>query len=93
MTDPLCSRRSPLSGSMDDTIAAFRIGGETKAILQQQAVSVGLNLTDYVRLVLQVRAHGHEEVRRLQEQRLRVVSGLLGTTNGHESGVPDGGSL
>lgn len=83
--EPVCSRRpaSPLIGTMDDQIPAFRISGETKLVLTRRATAIGLNLTEYVRMVLDVHAHGPDEVRKVQELRLGVAAGLFGEPNGH----------
>lgn len=77
--DPMASRgltANPL-GKLDDSIDAFRICGETKAVLQLQAVRCGMSLSEYLRFVLDVQAHGLASVRSLHERKFGLVGNLL----------------
>ncbi len=74
---PLFSRSgvtSPL-GKLTEQIPAVRIAGETKEVLEVEARKAGLTLQEFVREVLVIRAHGINAVRRMYEERCRVVSG------------------
>lgn len=67
---------SAIIGKYTDQIPAIRIAPETKDELERQAHDAGVNLNEFVRLLLMIRAHGLDTVLKVQEQRLRVVSGL-----------------
>lgn len=77
--DPAFSRNgttSPL-GKLTEQIPAFKIDGETKELLEQQAKSAGLCLHEFVRELLMIRARGLDTMQRLYAERLSVVSGKV----------------
>jgi len=61
-----------------DSIETFRINGETKARLQVLAAQSDMNLTEFVRLVLECRAWGAEHVASLAADRIRQAVGSVG---------------
>lgn len=63
-------------GKLTAKISEFRIAEETHDALERQARDAGLGLTEYVREVLMIRAHGVDMVRKLYERRLSLVSGM-----------------
>ena len=65
-------------GKLDDAIEAFRINSETKARLQVLASQSDMNLTEFVRLVLECRAWGAEHVASLAAERIRQAVGSVG---------------
>ena len=65
-------------GKLDDSIETFRINGETKARLQVLAAQSDMNLTEFVRLVLECRAWGAEHVASLAADRIRQAVGSVG---------------
>ncbi len=77
--EPMASRTgsSDPIGKLDDTIDSFRINGETKAILQLQAVRCGMSLSEYLRFVLDVQAHGIDRLRSLNSRKFDLVGNLL----------------
>lgn len=62
-------------GKLSAKISEFRVSEVTHEELERQARAAGLNLTEYVREVLMIRAHGVDMVRKLYEHRLCLVSG------------------
>lgn len=71
------ARGSPI-GKLDDAIETFRINGETKARLQLLAAQSDMNLTEFVRFVLDCRAWGTEHVVSLSAERIRQAAGSVG---------------
>lgn len=69
-------------GKLTATIATFRVSEETHDELERQARDAGLGLSEYVREVLMIRAHGVEMVRSLYERRLALVSGMSDECSG-----------
>ena len=65
---------SPL-GKLTEQIPAIRVSGETKDILERDASRAGMALNEFVRELLDIRAHGLEAVHRMHDARLQVVSG------------------
>lgn len=63
-------------GKLSAQIGAVRISEETHEELERQARDAGLGLSEYVREVLMIRAHGIDMVRSLYERRLRLVAGM-----------------
>lgn len=76
---PAFSRAIPsaLIGTYDDQLPAIRVHSETKRILDRLAHEAGLPLNEFVRLLVMIRAHGVDEVAKVQAHRLSVVSGLI----------------
>ena len=66
---------SPL-GKLTAKIGEFRVSEETHDELERQAREAGLGLSEYVREVLMIRAHGIDMVRSLYERRLQLVAGI-----------------
>lgn len=52
-----------------------RVSEDTKDELEQQARACGMGLSEFIREVLMIRAHGLDMVRSLYERRLEMVSG------------------
>lgn len=77
MTAPLLSRsgRSNPLGKMTAEIPKFRVPEETHEALEREARLAGLSLTEFIRELLMIRAHGEEEVASLYARRLAVVAG------------------
>ena len=63
-------------GKLSAKISEFRVAEETHDVLERQARDAGLGLSEYIREVLMIRAHGVDMVRSLYEQRLRLVAGM-----------------
>lgn len=63
-------------GKLSAQIGAIRVSEETHEELERQARDAGLGLSEYVREVLMIRAHGIDMVRSLYERRLRLVAGM-----------------
>lgn len=63
-------------GKLSAKISEFRVSEETHDVLERQARDAGLGLSEYIREVLMIRAHGVDMVRSLYEQRLRLVAGM-----------------
>lgn len=51
--------------------------------LERQAREAGMGLSEYVREVLMIRAHGVDMVRSLYEARLRMVAGMQDESRGN----------
>lgn len=62
-------------GKLTEQIPAVRVSGETKEALEQAARRAGMPLLEFVRELLDIRAHGIDDVRRMYGARLDVVSG------------------
>jgi len=73
-------------GKLTEVIPAVRVSLDTKASLEREASRAGMTLAEFVRYLLDIRALGLDEVRRLQEERLKVVSGMSTESNGRHSG-------
>lgn len=65
---------SPL-GKFDAEIPKLKVPHATRDILQEQAASVGMSLTEFVRFMCMVRAHGRSAVESMQARRLDAVVG------------------
>ncbi len=63
-------------GKLSAKISEFRVSEDTHDELTRQARDAGLGLSEYIREVLMIRAHGVDMVRSLYEQRLRLVAGM-----------------
>lgn len=63
-------------GKLSAQISAFRVPEETRDELERQARDAGLGLSEYIREVLMIRAHGLDMVRSLYDRRLRMVAGM-----------------
>ncbi len=74
---PLESRTgtSGLWGKLDAELPKQRISLETLVALQRKAAEAHLTLAEYIRTLLDVHAHGFEEVVTLKKRRLREVVG------------------
>lgn len=60
-----------------------RVSEDTRDELEQQARACGMGLSEFIREVLMIRAHGLDMVRRLYERRLAMVSGKGAKTVRH----------
>lgn len=69
-------------GKLTAKISEFRVSEDTHDELERQAREAGLGLSEYVREVLMIRAHGVDMVRSLYERRLRLVAGMPDECNG-----------
>lgn len=54
-----------------------RVPEDTREALEQQARSAGMGLSEFIREMLLIRAHGMDMVRRLYEDRLAMVAGTV----------------
>lgn len=63
-------------GKLTAQIPKLKIPEETHDILEREARLAHMTLSEFVRNLLMVRAHGVEVVAKVQESRLRVVAGL-----------------
>lgn len=61
-----------------------RVPEETRDELERQARQAGLGLSEFLREILLIRAHGIDMVRRLYEERLALVAGI-GTKSGTDA--------
>ena len=68
-------RTNPL-GKFDAEIQKFKVPGVTRDILEEEARSCGLNLTEFCRYILMLRAHGKDELLMVEQQRLEAVAGM-----------------
>ena len=70
--------RSGLSspfGGMTAEIPKLRVPEDTKDILEREARKAGLNLSEFVRYLLMVRAHGVDVMVSMEQQRLKIIAG------------------
>lgn len=65
---------SPL-GKFTAEIPKLKVPEETREILDTEARRAGLSLSEFIRDLLIIRAHGKEMVRSLYAQRVDVVAG------------------
>lgn len=65
-------------GKLTAEIPKVRVPEATHEILEFEARKAGLTLSEFVRELLMVRAHGLAHVSSLYESRLRVVAGMEG---------------
>lgn len=63
-------------GKLTAEIGKVRVSEETHEALEKEARSAGMTLQEFVRQVLEIRAHGFDMVAKIQADRLRVVAGL-----------------
>lgn len=54
----------------------MRVPEDTKDVLERQARDAGMGLTEFLREVLLIRAHGIDMVRSLYDARLALVAGI-----------------
>ena len=62
-------------GKLTEPVGPFKIPLETKEILEREARRAGLNLNEFIRELVMIRAHGQEEMQKLYESRIAVVRG------------------
>ena len=55
-----------------------RVSEDTRDELEQLARQCGMGISEYIRELLMIRAHGIESVRSLYEKRLELVAGVSG---------------
>ncbi len=63
----------------------MRLPEETREELERQARAAGLGLSEFLREILLIRAHGIDMVRRIYEERLAMVAGI-GPETGSDRG-------
>jgi hypothetical protein len=68
-TSPLGKRTAPIPGT--------KVSEETKEILERLAREAELPLMEFIRELLEIRAHGLDTMQRLHADRLEVVSGKV----------------
>ena len=78
------SGNTGLLGKLTAKIPDIRIAESTRDELERQAHAAGLGLSEYVREVLILRAHGVDMVRSLYEERLRQVAGMSAECHGSD---------
>lgn len=66
---------SPL-GKFSFEIPKHKVDEETGAILTQRAALMGMNLSDYVRHVLQIHSLGRTRVAKVHADRITVIAGM-----------------
>ena len=66
---------SPL-GKLDSELPKQRISGLTLAALIRQAAENDMTLAEYVRMVLDIRAHGVDALSRMHGERIKRVAGM-----------------
>ena len=69
---------SSVFGKCDDTIDQIRIDAGTKLALQGKASEAGMNLSEYVRLVLRSHIYGRERVASMEADRVLRALGNAG---------------
>lgn len=81
--DPSLARRAGRNpfGKLTGDLGHLRVPSGTKEILEEMAAAADLDLADFVRLSLMIRAHGLEAVISVEQSRLELVAGI-----GSESG-------
>lgn len=65
-------------GKLTAEVPKFRVPEETHDILEREARSVGMSLSEFVRELCIVRAHGVDYVAKLHAERVRLVAGSGG---------------
>lgn len=81
MSAPLQSSRSGVTstlGKLTAEIPKLKVPEETREILEAEARKAGLSLSEFVRDLLIIRAHGKDAVVSLYAQRVDVVAGMGG---------------
>lgn len=63
-------------GKLTAEIPKIRVDEATRDELLRLAEEAGMGLSEFVREMLMIRAHGHDHVMRLHRQRLTVVAGV-----------------
>lgn len=74
---------SPL-GKLTAKIPEIRVPEETKDELVRQARHAGINLNEYVREVLIIKAHGKDMLRSLYDRRLKLVAEMSHECTEHD---------
>lgn len=74
--------QSDVFGKLDAELPALRIDSETLLKLHQEAHEAGVNVSEFARTVLRVRAWGSEHVQNVNADRMRRVIGNAGTLRG-----------
>lgn len=62
-------------GGMTAEIPKIRVPEDTKDALEKEARKAGLNLSEFVRYLLMVRAHGVDVMVSMEQQRLEIIAG------------------
>lgn len=62
-------------GKMTAEIPKVKVPEETRELLEGRACEAGMNLSEFVRELLMVAAHGHDHVLSLYKHRLGIVAG------------------
>lgn len=77
---PLLSRsgRTNPLGKMTAEIPKVKVPEETREILEFEAREAGMNLSEFVRMILMVRAHGVDAILSMEKERMAVVVGSGG---------------
>lgn len=68
--------QSSVLGNFTSEIPKLKIDDETHDVLRRLATQCGMNLTEFCREVLIVRAHGIERVQSLYHRRFDLVAGI-----------------
>ena len=61
-------------GGMTAEIPKIRVPEDTKDVLEREARKAGLNLSEFVRYLLMVRAHGVKTMVSMEQQRLEIIA-------------------
>lgn len=71
------SNESCILGKCTAELPKVRIPDETLEILQRKARDAGFgSLVEYLRIKALIDAHGYDEIKRLQENRLNLIAGI-----------------
>lgn len=74
LSRPLTS--SPLGGSLNASLPKVRVHDETMEGATKLARAAGMSLSEWVRLVIEIRVHGVAEVSALHTDRIKSVAGI-----------------
>lgn len=64
-------------GKLTAPVGPYKLPEETKAILEREAVALGMTLNEFLRDLAIVRAHGKDHVESVHIQRITVVAGKV----------------
>lgn len=70
-------RTNPL-GKMTAEVPKVKVPEETREILDSMAREAGMNLSEFIRMLLMVRAHGVDAILSMEKERMAVVVGSGG---------------
>ncbi|EYS89535.1 hypothetical protein CF68_33155 [Cupriavidus sp. SK-4] len=68
------SGRSNLFGKMTAEIPKVKVSWETREALEARATEVGMSLSEFVRELLMVSAHGEDFMKSIYAERISVVA-------------------